>query len=795
MSEDRYLRDYSRKGDVLGTMSEFDKPGGGGGEPSADQDTGDELDLNQMSEQLQDDHMDYGEGREAEDMDSMQLGMATADLDLDQVNDNLLDFGEDNLSLEVNFGDGSSCRASDVSSLSFQNIVLDDPDGLEGDAADLHARRDSISESSDSPLNEYTADQEDSHAFSGKIEEELIRRESSRHERFDDRQTDCDDPADYKYDYDSTNTGTMKRRSKLTFACDHTNPGGQCTDECTGRAYADHPYTTNYSSHCVKVNNYHDDFQDYSSQCELNGHKARGDDSDVQALAQQGELGKRSSFGGGQNCSRAEESCGDGAECVNKNLDSSTLSSSATNIDQSHTVSKRNSLEVRNNIPDVNEVKDGDSSAAFDLGLCQAQGAIPKMKKKSPGLARRMVDTANAETERDASSSEKELESANSSVIIDNTVISAQKDFESHMRNGGVTGYTSRGVPYNGSPEWKEGDAMNNVRDNGSDSILAVLPTLENGTGFPSQHPLQPPRHADIKNEYDYVKYARIQDGDSYVGMRLAFSSSNDSLVFRPGFSHMRSSDEEPYLGSSREGSPEKMLAHHSRSSMGPQMKVSSVNEESLTEIPLNGSDQAPGDEQRNFSLSPEATECDSVEVESIMSEEGKSSTSGMPIVEDGLSSSDTEDNSLHDNTTANQPAEILRRRHKAEIANELNNHLINDKHVMQLSDLSSEINLEMPSPSHSEVTNTSVELPSPTSSDVSQMKREAVDLAIRDIQSAIQRSRHHKKHHKQPQHRQSSARSSISPDDDNSYHESTGDSREMVDNGDSGVPPIWVMR
>ncbi len=51
---------------------------------------------------------------------------------------------------------------------------------------------------------------------------------------------------------------------------------------------------------------------------------------------------------------------------------------------------------------------------------------------------------------------------------------------------------------------------------------------------------------------------------------------------------------------------------------------ASRVAEETLTEIPLNGSENGILDEKKEFSLSPEATECDSAEVESVISEEGK---------------------------------------------------------------------------------------------------------------------------------------------------------------------------
>ncbi len=45
-----------------------------------------------------------------------------------QLNENVID--DDDVSLEVNLGGDDSCRASDVSSLSFQNVVLDDTDDI-----------------------------------------------------------------------------------------------------------------------------------------------------------------------------------------------------------------------------------------------------------------------------------------------------------------------------------------------------------------------------------------------------------------------------------------------------------------------------------------------------------------------------------------------------------------------------------------------------------------------------------------------------------------------------------------
>ena len=213
-------------------------------------------------------------------------------------------------------------------------------------------------------------------------------------------------------------------------------------------------------------------------------------------------------------------------------------------------VKKRNSLEVRNNIPVLGEVKSYDS---IDFLKTQALKPLMVGVKQSPGLARR-VDEAKT------------------------------------LGNG-----------YNNDTAGKL---------SGSRSVIEVI---------------TPAAQSHVENEYDYVKYSRVQQGSSYVGMRLAYSSSNDSLNLRPGGVS---------LDSSREPSPDKIL----------QKKILSekVSEENLTEIPLHNSEYAE-DKKAGFTLSPENTECDSVEVESVTSE-GGNSTPGFPTVEDGLSSSQASD-------------------------------------------------------------------------------------------------------------------------------------------------------
>ncbi|ELU02868.1 hypothetical protein CAPTEDRAFT_210704 [Capitella teleta] len=306
---------------------------------------------------------------------------------------------------------------------------------------------------------------------------------------------------------------------------------------------------------------------------------------------------------------------------------------------------KRNSLEIRNNIPEMGEVKSCDNSMDSFSHLLHA---APQMKKKSPGLARRLMSP-----ERETSSSEREEE--------------APKD------------HHAREEP---SPS-KESPHLDTVYQREVEELTDSLrnsPERQNGL----------PVAADIENEYDYVKYARIQQGDSYVGMRLAYSTSSECV-------EDSTSPNKPSLNEIRD-----------------QQRVAAL-EETLTEIPLNGNAEHE-EERRNFSLSPEATECDSAEVESVLSEEGRSSTSGMPFVEDGLSSSQGSD--AEDHAPVEQPAEILKQKRIQEIEEQRLKKALEDS-VSEISSQASDLESEEHQPS-----------------------QEQLDMAIRDIRNAIQRSR-----------------------------------------------------
>lgn len=288
-------------------------------------------------------------------------------------------------------------------------------------------------------------------------------------------------------------------------------------------------------------------------------------------------------------------------------------------IESGELVRKRNSLEIRNNIPVVGEVKQYE-----DVTCTQTQGMKPKIKnlKQSPGLARRVCDQVEG---RDGSSSDRESEGYN------------------------VNSLEHQSVNSCGLTEKMDADVLT--------STDALTPMQKN---------------MDIENEYDYVKYARVQHGNSYVGMRLAYSSSNDSLSLKRGSLHSHGSDS---IDSSREPSPEKVLQHQHKvlSDFSGHLAQGSVCEESLTEIPLNASDSFLSEGKRAFTLSPETTECDSVEVESVTSD-GDNSMPGFPTVEDGLSSSQASEGEEGLGPDLNSPSHILHMKQKAEVDQEMRN-------------------------------------------------------------------------------------------------------------------------
>ncbi|XP_064609713.1 uncharacterized protein LOC135473760 isoform X2 [Liolophura sinensis] len=536
---------------------------------------------------------------------------------LDQLSEPVVDDFVDNLSLEVQLGEGSSRHASEISSLSYQNLLEDGEPvgGAVGGAGSLgmYSRHES-EESVDSCVADYPDTD-----FQPIDVEKFAAQSYEMARRF---------PSDRDEAPESTDSTPEDKHAPDFNMGDRT------------------PSATNQLEHSIEG-------------IKLPGAEVGGSDPDED---------KSTSCKNGSSCHGQKDSCRTvKSEHLNGDCDNFSL--------QKEPIRKRNSLEIRNNIPVVGEVKHCEDNGT--MANYNAQGAKPKMRKKSPGLACRVNDRhSGSGSDRDGSSSERDVERVRSSLVFsaEGSAIPVEK---------------LRGAQ---------------VRDMNGSHILVDGHGVEHGGDV------------HIENEYDYVKYARVQSDNSYVGMRLAYSSSAEGSAMKIG-SHTSSSQDGSSTIGSRESSPEKALHQRILRELGGNCdpEKQNVTEESLTEIPLNNIDGTLGDERQAFTLSPENTECDSIEVESVLSE-GEKSVSGMPNVEDGLSSSqtsDVEDNNYHDG-----PADLLRRRQRAELMQGLEQ-LENGDSPEGPKDIDAQAIME----------------------DL-KAKREALDMAIADIKSAIKNSK-----------------------------------------------------
>ena len=687
---------------------------------------------------------------------------------------------EDNLSLEVNFGELNSCHASDVSSLSFQNAVLeqDDTSVSERDLGEgLKLTKQGSGDSTDSAPGEFP---EEAVTFCS-LEEEL------------EKKVQVNDIA--VGGLSSANTGEEESTSVDSF----------CTSESGG---------TLKRKSKMKSDVKDDEFESIDS--------ATFDQQ--QQLFHQSIMLKTGVGSSGSLSSGIVVSSGDICRTVCDGSSQSSIDRCSpivnkcvvTAVEQSvhkdnamSTV--RNTLEIRNNIPNVNEVR---QTSNHHEATAEILNVVPRTHKKSPGLAQRLVDD-----------SMHSLHSMNTrslpSSTLDTSVISAQESFEAKLKiNGGMSHNTNT---YN--------NANLTLADTNKPNLHA--PKYISGTiGITDSA-------QDVENEYDYVKYSRVQSqgahvyqgqqgivsshgshsGDMYVGMRLAYSDSSDSLNCRQNTEdpnlhndqQIKVQYQEPthYLQqSSPDSSPEKSNMQYQavqRNLKNSDLQLSKVNEDTLTEIPLNGNHYLNSNHRQNvimakdglhilssekaeFSLSPEATECDSAEVESVISEEGgsKSSMSGMPAVEDGLSStqsSDIEDD-LPDSHDLLKQLGLPSTPAVLPVENQQHVEVNGKSAPMITGGMTSQIGGSMQS---GQRTNSTASLSSSSaySEDTSQFRKEAVDMAIRDIRAAIQRSKHmavRTQHH-------DVARSRVLQRP-NSADIEQGANEEILDS-----EPVWVMR
>lgn len=509
----------------------------------------------------------------------------------------------DNLSMEVRFSEGSSHHASDISSVSYQNLLDDDNTGAE------FSRRDS-DDSVDSYLHEYSDDiprtgdlplpGQDSQCYSDRISERISNKL-------------CEVEISLrKEDHDF-----MKSTQSIK-----SDPGPDFRE----KDFQPKHIKSNSMNPTISVP---DSFRKH------------------ELLVTMRDQGRSRSL--------------------------------PPNEPENQIEKKRNSLEIRNNIPVTGEVKNYEKDIHIDNISYSGSVAMPKMKKQSPGLACRVEQTS--EPAEKISNSESTLNKMdNNATQIINDLIQVSK------ANAAALNAASKK-----SKEYNE-DAASAISHNGVHI---------------------PPHPADIVNEYEYVKYSRVHEGNSYVGMRLAYSSSESDSQCQKSLEGLDDFRE-------REA-PRTELAdlerHHLQHSIESGFSPNGLNDDMLTEIPLNGPESTTviGEDGKPFTLSPENTECDSVEIESVVSD-GDNDAVGMPNVEDGLSSSQTSDTEDVVKSEHNTPKKILQRKQQEEVEKKL--------YGLECSAMKPK------------------EMDAEAIMDDLKMKREALDHAISEIKTAIQRSK-----------------------------------------------------
>ena len=508
--------------------------------------------------------------------------------------------GGDNLSMEVGFSEGSSHHASDISSVSYQNL-------LDEDVAGQNISRHGSEESVDSYLPDYCDD-----ARGDTTLENAPQHISSYSDRISDR------------------ISIQMSGDQIHIATDDFSLGPKKT------------------SHSVLSDPGPDRVE----------HKVKPSlPPNSESLSVQESFRKHELIVGAREQQRSK---------------------SLPPADSKEEVSrKRNSLEIRNNIPVYGEVKNYEKDV--EKLMYSNQGAKPKIKKQSPGLACRVEEASLVE---EVNIGNGEMDKA-TKIISDLIQVSKANSVALNAQCKKLN-QENQSTLVNG-----EDDALENVQS------------------------AQPRQNTNVENEYEYVKYSRIQEGNSYVGMRLAYSSSETEEGKSQTIENGTNSN---LIDSSREGTPQKLS-----SQTNIDNSTGNLNEDTLTEIPLNGPDSSNVlDDSKLFTLSPENTECDSVEIESVTSE-GDKSPVGMPIVEDGLSSSqtsDVEENNANNttNSTHSTPSKQLQKKHQQEIEKKLYGV---ECAAMKPREIDAEAII-----------------------DDLKLKREALDNAILDIKTAIQKSK-----------------------------------------------------
>jgi hypothetical protein len=173
-----------------------------------------------------------------------------------------------------------------------------------------------------------------------------------------------------------------------------------------------------------------------------------------------------------------------------------------------HSQKFRSSLDVRNNIRDMNEVKSGDFSKSPDLLKYPNSQVLPK----SPGSAVRLLDLI---------SPSQETSIAKPQLLTSNSADTSQSTARNNTETMSLDPFKDLAVLTLEDQAMGNRQLQNNFNSN------------ENGTD-----------KVDVANEYEYVQYARIQSGQKLVDVRLSYATSGDTMLLQQPPNHTSGSEQ-----------------------------------------------------------------------------------------------------------------------------------------------------------------------------------------------------------------------------------------------------------
>lgn len=269
-------------------------------------------------------------------------------------------------------------------------------------------------------------------------------------------------------------------------------------------------FSSNTCEHCGLVVSSSNHLSVNNSQCcACKSDLKPGSESPKNLLSGLGTIGRGSDIGWNlaaqfNNVTEANESSASNAPSGGK---MELMETDNSNVDSQKF---RSSLDVRNNIRDMNEVKSGDFSKSPDLLKYPNSQVLPK----SPGSAVRLLDLI---------SPSQETSIAKPQLLASSSADTSQSTARNNTATMNLDPFKDLAVLTLEDQAMGSRQLQNNFESNG------------NGTD-----------KVDVANEYEYVQYARIQSGQKLVDVRLSYATSGDTMLLQQPPNHTSGSEHVP---------------------------------------------------------------------------------------------------------------------------------------------------------------------------------------------------------------------------------------------------------